>query len=274
MRTRMEKYYDGSENEGSRTTKNNDLYKDVAKSELDSFDVNSNMSVLGDNPNSINIDKVREMLDRKYRIEPKRKSISIDDDEEIARVDIDETREYDINSILEKAKENKESSYEIDRLRKLHNTQYDILKNLNISTSKKKNIADEEDTLMELINTITEKEFGTTTSNIDPLDILSDLRGDDNTLVVTGIKEDADLIKQEITAELKDELLKEVKKEVNNTISNTGTFTQSDFDDFNDLKEDVESTKIIIKILIVIIIIAFAVGLIFLANKFFGLGLF
>ncbi len=273
MRTRMEKYYDESKNQGSRTNKNSDLYKDVAKSEFDSFDVNSNMLVLGDNPNSINVEKVREMLDRKYRLEPKRKSISIDDTEEITRVEIDETREYDINSILEKAKENKEANYEIDRLKKLHNTQYDILKNLNLSTMPKKDVPGaEEVTLMNLINTITEKEISNT-MGLDPLDILSDLRGDDNTSVVAGVNPDSEAIKKELTAEIKEELIKEVKKEVNN-LSNSGTFTQSDFDDFNDLKEDVESTKIVIKIIVVLVIIAFAVGIILLANKWLGLGLF
>lgn len=270
MRTRMEKYYDNAEDQDNRLAKNQELYKEVTKSELDSFDVNSNMAILGDNPNSINIEQLRAMLDRKYRLEPKRKSISIDDNEEIIPVEIDETREYDINSIIKKAKENKDAIYEADRLKKLHNTQYDILKNLNITrkepvTSHK----DDEATLVDLINTITEKELSQT-RELDPLDILTDLRGDDNTSVVTSPEISKEAIKKEITSEIKGELLAEVKKEL--TASNT--FTQNDFEDFNDLKEDVESTKIIIKILIIIIIISFVAGSILLINKIFDLGLF
>ena len=64
-----------------------------------------------------------------------------------------------------------------------------------------------------------------------------------------------------------------------NTIDNSfyttnSVFTQSDFDDFNDLKEDVESTKIIIKVLIGIVILAFLVGVFFILNRIFNWGIF
>ena len=54
---------------------------------------------------------------------------------------------------------------------------------------------------------------------------------------------------------------------------NTKSFTQSDFDDFNDLKEDMHATKIIIKILIVVIVLVFIVGCFLLLNKILGWGL-
>lgn len=268
MKTRMEKYYDSTSNETSRTKKNTELYSRVTEGEMENFDVNSNMAVLGD-ANSIDVDKVREMLDRKYRVSTRKKPISIDDVTEIPKVDIDETREYDINTIIEKAKETKEVNYEIDRLKKLRNTQYDILKNLKIDNDEYEEVTPEEKTLINLINTITEKELSAD-KEMDPLDLFTDLRGDDDTVVVSGFQNDKDSIKKEITAEIKDEILKEVKQEV----GAASNFTQSDFDDFNDLKEDVESTKIIIKVIVVIIAIAFAAGVLFLLNKFLELGLF
>ena len=69
---------------------------------------------------------------------------------------------------------------------------------------------------------------------------------------------------------------KEDKKLNTDTLTQTGTltFTQSDFDDFNDLKEDMRFTKILIKVLIAIIVIVFIIGCIILANKIFHLGFF
>ena len=43
---------------------------------------------------------------------------------------------------------------------------------------------------------------------------------------------------------------------------------QSDFDDFNDLKDDMKATKIIIRILIILIVVAFIVGAVFFLNNF------
>ena len=52
------------------------------------------------------------------------------------------------------------------------------------------------------------------------------------------------------------------------------SFTQSDFDDFNDLKEDVESNKLLVKILLIIVGIVLIIGFVFLANHIFNLGWF
>ena len=56
--------------------------------------------------------------------------------------------------------------------------------------------------------------------------------------------------------------------------TNSLSFTQSDFDDFNDLKEDVESNKILLRILIIIFTIAAIVGIVLFLNSFLDLGLF
>ena len=49
------------------------------------------------------------------------------------------------------------------------------------------------------------------------------------------------------------------------------SFTKSDFDDFNDLKEDMESNKIMIRILLVLVALALIGGIVFLANHIFDL---
>lgn len=214
MQSRMEKYFeDDSINQEipkrSRTKKNQELYKEVSKLELEDFDLNSNVSILGDNSANINLDEIKDILDKKYHETPKKKSFG-DSEETLTRLKLDETREYDINSILEKAKEKKEVNYEEDRLKKIRNTQYDILKSLDIMTDEeeieekkpitpskpnrpKETKEESERKLKELIDTITAKELIKQEEDLniegelDPLDILSDLKGDDENTRVMGM---------------------------------------------------------------------------------------
>ena len=331
MQSRMDKYYDGEVEEtisSSRVKRNEKLYKEVSNLELEDFDLNSNVSVIGNNTDNININDIKNILDKKYHEHPRKKSFGDTKEMLLPEIHLDETREYDINSILEKAKEKKEVNYEEDRLKKIRNTQYDILKSLDIiedeeeiedNDSKEHRddktpvVADSENEkkLHDLIDTITAKEMIENesklevTGEMDPLDILSDLRGDDESTKVMGMLseelEAADSENERIikgntlgiekepvvvndekteTEEISLDKEKKNKKDVkvtnidNSFVGNTTTFTQSDFDDFNDLKEDMHITKIIIRILIFTIIIIFIVALVVLANKYLGLGLF
>lgn len=238
MQSRMDRYYDVIEEEKStheyvptnsmqtRSKKNEELYKEVSDVELDNFDVNSNVSVIGHNTKSINLDEIRDIIDRKYHEEPKNKSIGLDATQDIPKIDLNETREYNINKIIEKAKSSKEKTYEDDRLKKLRNTQYDILKNLNLDLKEEKksskSILDEEDVteehktivseskdheLVDLINTITTKELiqSEITKELDPLDILSDLKGDDESTKVLGAMFSEDNLLKEAEERIKKE---------------------------------------------------------------------
>lgn len=332
MQSRMDKYYAKKSSDGNgkehlddlektttlkRIDKNQVLYKEVSSKELEDFDLNSNVSVIGEG-NNVDIDKIREMLDRKYRELPKNKPLN-KTEPEIGKINLDETREYDLNSILEQAHKEKEINYEEDRLKKLRNTQYDILKDLDIlkkddeeieeediEKAKPVNKEKEEKKLQELIDTITAKELikQEDLDELDPLDLLSDLRGTDENTKVLGALSDELLIDEETikgnkeptkeievpepeeekTLEIKPidvdmDFTRDVKmlakEEIQDlTKSQNINFTQSDFDDFNDLKEDMHFTKIVIRILIIVIIIVFLVGGLILANKLLGLGLF
>lgn len=331
MQSRMDKYYDGEVEEtisSSRVKRNEKLYKEVSNLELEDFDLNSNVSVIGNNTDNININDIKNILDKKYHEHPRKKSFGDTKEMQLPEIHLDETREYDINSILEKAKEKKEVNYEEDRLKKIRNTQYDILKSLDIiedeeeiedNDSKEHRddktpvVADSENEkkLHDLIDTITAKEMIENesklevTGEMDPLDILSDLRGDDESTKVMGmlseeleaadseneriikgntlgIEKEPVVVNNEKTETEEISLDKEKKNKKdgkvtnidNSFVGNTTTFTQSDFDDFNDLKEDMHITKIIIRILIFTIIIIFIVALVVLANKYLGLGLF
>ena len=240
------------------------------------------------------------MLDKKYRDPQKKVHLTRDDDEEVKYgVNLDETREYDINEILSKAKDNNDACYEVERLKKIRNTNLDILNGLSLADKmdddEDKEEKDESKKLRELIDTINMKE--SLCDGADPLDILSDLKGDDDETKVLGAKDDfmkettkeAPVIRgldklnlneeKDLASEIKKP--KEEKKDIdldktneNTFLTTTNLFTESDFDDFNDLKEEVAGTKIVIKILIVIVILAFIVGLVFVLNKFLNLGWF
>ena len=285
MESRMKKYYTEEEHIPSRQAKNMDLYKDINSTNLDDFKVNSNVAVLDDNGTNIDIDRIRDMLDKKYRVEPKKKKIADYDEDLYQGVNLDETREYDINAILEKAKEKQVVNYEVERLKKIRNTQFDILNSLDLANKKEdddededaKPLRDDQAHLMELINTITSKELK---QDLDPLDILTDLKGDENTMVVPGLKNsiseaDKEEIKKEIKEEVKQEVKQEVKEELDKSfVTNTMAFTESDFDDFNDLKEDVKSNGVVIKILVVLVILVLIGGIVFMLNGIFEWGLF
>ena len=189
MESRVDKY---GNKEMSRTAKNHHLYEEISDADITSFDVNSNTTVLGNNSDVIDVSKLRDMLDKKYREEPKKSKIAkFNDSEDNSNISLEETGEYDINTIMNKAKENKEEDYEIERLKKLRNTQVDILNDLDIdsvSNEKTKAVSDEEgEKLRSLIDTINLTEETNAIKNMDPLDLLSDLKGDDDETKVMGV---------------------------------------------------------------------------------------
>lgn len=268
MKTRMDKYYDNHESSvKSRVSKNEKLYKEISDVELNRFNPNNNAKVIGDNDdNIIDVDKIRNLLEKNYKKNPsKRKTLTVDNYDISEDISEEPTKEYDINSILEKAREEKDVDYNKERLKKLHNTQLDILNSLDLEKKEEDTIKSaKEDELMSLINTITLKESEKTTS-VDPLDILSDLKGGDDTQVLSGIEEE---VKKSETKQL----IKNEKENLKNSFYTTSNiFTESDFDDFNDLKNEMKGTRIIIRILITLIIIVFIVGAVLLLNNYFNI---
>ena len=352
--SRMDKYYDSdieiddSSARTSRTKKNQELYKEVGTLDLEDFDLNNNVSIIGESTESISLDEIQGILSEKYRDNNRSKSIG--DTEEIAlpKINLDETREYDLNSILEKVKESKEVDYEAERLKKVRSSQYDILKDLDKLTNEEE--IDEEDLyedeivsdeeivparpevkvvaedakqereLLDLIDTIVAKELISDdtdeipisndedsklleedveiTGELDPLDILSDLRGDDDTKVMGAIQIDEETEKtlgldtdefamdEEDTAELeyieedeesvdkKIEETEEVKvtQVTEDTLSNSFAtdslkITEEDFDDFDDLKEKGGFGKVLIILIVLGLVAAFIVGLLMLLGK-------
>lgn len=273
MKSRMEKYYDENEQYiQKRTNRNSELYKEINNSELSDYNITSNAKVIGENEsNSVNVDRLKEILEKNYHPVTKKTSVKIAKEINEEPITLEQTREYDINTILEKARATKEVDYEKERLKKIRDTQYDILKNLDINNDQKESkVADSKtkEELLNLIHTITENELQKTKANLDPLDLFTDLKGDENTMVL-GAEE----LEQQKDIIVKTEEKKE-KKVDDSFYTNSLSFTQSDFDDFNDLKDDVASNRIIIRILIILVVIGIIVGTVILLNGVLKLGLF
>lgn len=287
MSSRMDKYsrsnkdieYDYHDNRtssyGSRSRKNEELYQEMSHDELNEINLASNAHVIGENNKNIDVEKIKELLEKKYREEPRKsraliKQQKVEEIEEIEEKEEEETKEYNINAIIEKAKQDKNVNYERERLKKVRDTQYDILKGLDLDDEdeeEESKVTSNKEDLVNLINTITDQEL---TREMNPLDILTDLKGSENTVVLDGIKEKIDKEEENNKQEKED-----AKKEIDKTFfTNSVSFSKSDFDDFNDLKEDVESNKILIKVLLIIITIAFIVGVLFFANQLFDLNWF
>ena len=286
MNSRVDKYYDNNTNVGSRTARNTQLYKDISKTELENFEVKSNATVIGNNRGSIDVEKIKSILDTHYNDVPKRRSIKLDPPkEEVKPKPIFETKEYDINVILDKAKEEKVENYNEDRAKKLRDTQFDILSNLNINredfiedydgdSNFEKDKSREDSTaarkLEELINTITlnEQDIKKEKENIlseskkiddtDPFDIFEDLKGNENTAILEGLQEKTEKLiqKMEQTTSLD-----------NSFFTKSTTFKDKDFEDFKDLEEK-EGAGIVVKIIIALLVIVFIIGIVILVKSF------
>ena len=166
-----------------------------------------------------------------------------------------EDKNYDIRDILKEAKENKEPD---DKERVLKNTEYNILKNIDLKKEiEKSDLREEQDDgdLKDLIETITN------TSMLNKLgddelasDLLSDLKADDT--MIGEIKD----VRSLIEANEKETKAPEVKKvDTKESTYDRSFFTSSlklskfDFEG-NDRKRNIIATIIIIALILTIIV--------------------
>ena len=134
---------------------------------------------------------------------------------------------------------------------------------------------------MDLINTITAKELEVKSNKkadeLDPLDILTDLKGSDDTVVVDGIHEESESVNETspiMSLEEADKIKPTIMENKTQDLTNTLQFTQSDFDDFNDLKKEVKSSRALIYIIIVLVSVILIAGIVIFLNNFLNLSLF
>ena len=242
MNSRMERYYKDS---NTRSKRNKNLYGDIY-SEAKYTNIEGIASI--DNANEIDITKIKEMLQNRENYQKTRQYRRLTEREEpeekkvIPEPKTTEIPSYDIRNVLNKARENKKPD---DKERVLKNTQYDILKDLNLKKEAVEEDLKEEDELKELIHTITNTSMLNKMGGSElATDFLKDLTGEDTSVgELNNVKE--------IISE---------KKELNmNNSMDNSFFTSSlklskkDFDNGETSSKHIV-TKIIIVLLILVII--------------------
>lgn len=186
MRSRMDRYrtIDVADNETiSRSDKNQDLYDNIGNNaKYTNFTDVSKIDAISLNDAKKNY-RTREGYKtiKEYGNVDTRPKAQKDLDEFNYLYQEQENRVYDINSVLEKAKENRKDRDELENKRKLKNTNYNILASLNkeelerYRKDKVEKNKPEEDELRNLIDTITSKTLAGEISKDTGVDLLSDL---------------------------------------------------------------------------------------------------
>lgn len=298
----MDKYYKDEIIEESRTQRNQEKYAKMREEDIENLNMTSNISVIDADTTNLDINKLKEMLNEKYS---KKVEEDIDLEETSTEEDLEDTKEYDLNKILEKAHQNKTSDYDSDRFKKLRDTQYDILSSLNLNRTDdpefEESLTVEEANLMNLIKTLNYN--AVKQSN----DLMDDLLADDEPAkepkkkvkdytgpkptIVEELEKTKQLSKEELVEEPKEEITEETQvKDIDETIGEepsaklvedetdfyTGQYQieESDLDDFSDLQKEMKSGNVFIKILVTVIILIIVATVIYFANKYFNLGLF
>lgn len=271
MKSRMEKYYNQNEDFVGRTTKNEKLYR---KKDYSMY--SSNETVIDTN-NEIDITKLKNIIQSREDYQRAKSYRNMLNDKKFDYDDIEieeenyEEKNYDINALLQKVKDEKDTIDEKDKMRKLRNTQYDILSNLDIKSKKQKQSNDleqQKEDLKDLINSITNKNNISTTEedDNDPLGLLADLHAT-NTILTDAITSDPDIVPPQKDVEVQGTQTEKEKINDDETsfYSDSFTFSKRDFEGLSDLNENVKSNNILIKILIVIlVIILLAIGVLVL----------
>lgn len=201
----MEKYENNSLESMSRTRRNQDIYNVSDMSELSRIKTNNNVSVIADASKEIDIEKIKKYIENMNDDSAEhKKRISIElPEEQKEEVKEKVEKDYDINSVLERARGKRETDYELERHRKLNSNGYDILKSIQIKeesidedkTAPIDELNTQEKTIVELIQNIQNNNTQGTngTKKEETEDLFGELMGkSENTVVMAPIyNEDA-----------------------------------------------------------------------------------
>ena len=180
---RMDRYDDEKENRVNRLEKNKDLYQDVANNPkvANITDVaNANAFELSSDEGLAAREKYQRM--RKYNgmEDVPREKKELEDFNYLYPKK--EKRIYDINSVLEEARKNRQEKDELEEKRKLKYTSYNILAGVNLEELEKyreerknREKTPQEEEIHDLMDTIASKTLAGELSKEETVDLLSDL---------------------------------------------------------------------------------------------------
>lgn len=251
MASRMEKYYKTRDSK-RRIVRNEELYQTIYADETYS---NIEGVVATPKANEINIEKIRDLItshemQKRQNRQLVRKPVNIEP--EIAILEDDEDKNYDIRDILVKAKDSREDH--MDEPRSLKNTEYNILKNIKINN---KSEFGQEEELKDLINTITNtsllNKMGDKELSLNMFDELkSDTMIGDNASIHNLLKEE----KIEKTGEMD-----------NSFFSPSLNFKDKDFEKLQDINKSISKNGKLMNIILTLLFIVVAVILLLLIYK-------
>ncbi len=251
MASRMDRYKEDESRITGRSDRNKSLYKQIE--DLDSYTNIAGVATI-DNKNSIDLEKVKELL----RHSEKKEEIILDE-EIIEEKELEETRKYDIKDLLSKAKDNdnEESKY-----RSLSKEHYKLLEELNKRNQQNRKAKEMEDVeIEELVKTISDMEpVDENSIDGDDVGLLDDLKSDTMVGDAASIKKIIEEEK-EFTKEL------DTMKLDNSFYTSSFSFTKRDFEELKDINHKIKKdNKFIITLLIILISLIIA-GAVFLFVK-------
>ena len=246
MPSRMEKYYNNNQKRVSRTARNTELYSNL-------YDAKEYTNVEGiatiEKKNEIDLSKIQELLKAHEEIKQERKPVVKRAVRTIEEPEEEEEKKYDIMDVLNRAKDDYNDD---NKNRSLKNTQYNILKGINVKD------VENEDSLKDLIHTITNTSVLNKLGDQDlSLGLLEELKSDNNTIV--GARGSNELFKNEI--ENKKSELDEIDKSF--YTSNLG-FDEKDFEQLSDIKSSLKKNNILITILVFFFLVVVFTGILFI----------
>ena len=245
----MEKYYKQDLSEFQRVKKNNDLYKTIYGSDDDFSDL-----PVSDNYVELDIADIKKGISSREEYKKAKKLGNITNTK-VKRVEEDKEEKkqekvYDINKMLEKARMNNKYIKEDNDL-----VSDKYLKSLEEFTKEEKiELIKEKQEMKDEYNKELEEKMKETASL--SLDILSDLKPSEDTIVTTPIKD-----------ELKGEV-EESEEEV--FYSGTYSFSKEDFEEKSSDFSDIESSNITLKIVLLSFGILICVAMILLGYYYMG----
>lgn len=242
MESRMEKYYKENPGYYKRSKRNESLYKDVSR------DMNDLENLpIPDNSNEIDIDGLKQIISSRdeYR-KAKDMGRTIPRERVVEEPKEDKRRVYDINVLLETAKNEVNKNNEVEGKKLINANFLTDLDDANVPSNDLVEVSE--------VTSENEKEKEKEVSNTDslPLDILVDLKGTDNTVVTDPI------VKDEVT-------MIEKIKDGETFYSGSFNFTKKDFadDEEDDFFEEKSHTGL--KVFFLIIGLLLLAGVIYLA---------
>ena len=190
----MERYYKSEENTSSRAQKNKSLYDQIYE---DKQYTNVEGVVQTPIAGSIDIQKIKEIINsREQKNKTRERRVYVE--QKIEQNYDEENKNYDINDVLNKAKDDR--PVDDVNYHSLKNVELNILKGLKIN----KTVEEEpEEELKELIHTITNTSMLNKLGDKElSLDLLDDLKSSNNTTIIGS----SDAIRKVLTEEKKEEI--------------------------------------------------------------------